>query len=170
MRVDVPKTRYAKTPDGVHIAYQAFGDGPYDLLILDGWLSNVDAAWDLPHRPDYLQQFGERARVTIFDRRGVGESDRPAIAETLGIEKSMQDALTVMEAVGMERPIVYGFEDGGALGVVLAASYPERVSGLVLVAPTVRYWRDREFPWGWSREQAAEWDQWIAEQWGSEEL
>ena len=46
-----PETRYAKTADGVHIAYQVVGDGPVDMVFVMGWLSNVEAMWEEPASP-----------------------------------------------------------------------------------------------------------------------
>ena len=50
-RVDIPETRYAKTVDGAHIAFQTFGHGEVDLLLIQGSFSNLDANWDVPRSP-----------------------------------------------------------------------------------------------------------------------
>ena len=76
----------------------------------------------------------------------------------------------VMDAAGSERAVVYGFEAGAAVSLLFAASYPERVTALVLHAPLVRYWRSSDFPWGWTQEEASEWDRWIEESWGTPEF
>src|SRR4029079_872690 len=67
-----PETRYVEAEDGTHIGYQVFGDGPYDLVMNDGWMSSVDANWELPVIADWLSELGQRARVIAFDRRGFG--------------------------------------------------------------------------------------------------
>jgi class 3 adenylate cyclase len=162
-----PDTRYIKTEDDVHIGYQVVGDGPYDLVVSDGWLSNVDANWDLPPLADFLAKLAERARVIVFDRRGFGVSDRPSSLESMSIEKGMDDMLAVMDAAGSERAAVFGFEDGCAVSLLFAGSYPARTLGLILGAPVVSYWRTEDFPWGWTRADAEEWDRRIAEQWGT---
>ena len=162
-----PDTRYIKTEDDVHIGYQVVGDGPYDLVVSDGWLSNVDANWDLPPLADFLAKLAERARVIVFDRRGFGVSDRPSSLESMSIEKGMDDMRTVMDAAGSERAAVFGFEDGCAVSLLFAGSYPARTLCLILGAPVVSYWRTEDFPWGWTRADAEEWDRRIAEQWGT---
>lgn len=125
----LPETRYVKTDDGVYIGYQVFGEGPYDLVLNDGWMGNVDANWDLPMYARFLAKLGKRARVVMFDRRGFGISDRPSSLESMSLEMGMDDMRTVMDAAGCERAVVYGFEDGCAVSLLFAASYPERTRG-----------------------------------------
>ena len=77
-----PETRYAKTNDGLSIAYQVFGSGPFDLVYTPGWISNlvytpgwisnVDAAWELPGYGAFLGALSGISRVIVFDRRGSG--------------------------------------------------------------------------------------------------
>ena len=100
-RLARPSTRYVKSEDGIYLGYQVFGDGPYDLVINDGTLSNIDANWDLPMYARYLRTLAERARLIVFDRRGSGVSDRPTSLETLSLEKGMDDMRTVMDEVGI---------------------------------------------------------------------
>lgn len=165
-----PKTRYAKTADGVHIAYQVFGEGTNDLVIHFPWLSNVDAVWDLPDWAAVFRSFGEYARVILFDRRGLGVSDRPTTPDAMALEKSMDDMLAVMGAVGSERAALLGYEAGGTVMLLFAASYPDRVSALALFSPLVFYWKTPEFPWGWTEEVASEWRSRIESGWGTEEF
>jgi hypothetical protein len=72
-----PTTRYVKTDDGIHIGYQVFREGPYDLVLNDGWMTNVDAT-GICRCTSFFSKLGERARVIMFDRRGFGISDRPS--------------------------------------------------------------------------------------------
>ena len=74
--VQVPETRYAKTADGVHIAYQVVGDGPIDLVWVMGWTSNVEALWEEPNLARFLDRLASFSRLILFDKRGVGLSDR----------------------------------------------------------------------------------------------
>jgi class 3 adenylate cyclase len=168
--IERPASRYAKSIDGVSIGYQVFGDGPYDLILNDGWMSNVDANWEMDSYARLLRVWAQRARVITFDRRGFGISDRPGTAGEMAMEKSLDDMRAVMDAAGSERAAVYGFEAGAAVSLLFAASYPERVLALVLHAPLVRYWRTPEFPWGWTEEHAREWDRMIEEFWGTPEF
>ena len=153
LTVDIPETRFVVTEDGLHIGYQVFGAGPYDLVFNDV-LSNVDANWDVPSWAATLRAFGRRARVITFDRRGFGVSDRPASPDSLSLELGVDDLRAVMDAAGATRPVMMGFEWGCALSLLFAASYPERTAGLVLLSPGVYYWRTPEHPWGWSVDEA----------------
>ncbi len=73
--VEAPETRYAKTADGVHIAYQVVGGGPMDLVFVPGFTSNVEQAWEWPQMADFLRRLASLTRLLIFDRRGTGLSD-----------------------------------------------------------------------------------------------
>ena len=130
----IPETRYVVTDDGLHIGYQVFGAGPYDLVFNDV-LSNVDAGWDVPSWAATLRAFGRRARVITFDRRGFGVSDRPTSPDALSLELGVDDLRAVMDATGATKPVIMGFEWGCALSLLFAASYPERTAGLVLLSP-----------------------------------
>jgi len=145
--MDVPETRYVKTDDGLHIGYQVFGSGPYDLVWNDT-MANLDANWDLPSWAAFLRALGQRARVITFDRRGLGVSDRPASPGMMSLELGMEDLRTVLDAVGSERAVHLGFSWGCALSLLFAASYPGRTAGLALLAPVVYSWSTPEFPWG----------------------
>jgi pimeloyl-ACP methyl ester carboxylesterase len=134
-----PKTRYAKTADGVHIAYHVFGEGDNDLVIHFPWLSNVDAVWDLPEWAAVLRSFAEYARVILFDRRGLGVSDRPTTPDAMALEKSMDDMLAVMDETSSERAALLGYQAGGTVMILFAATHPERVSALALYSPLVFY-------------------------------
>jgi class 3 adenylate cyclase len=166
--VDVPETRYATTGDGVHIAYQVAGDGPFDLLHVIGWISNVDAFWDLPYAGSFLRRLASVARLIVFDRRGSGVSDRPPKEESLALEYGVDDIRAVMDAAGSERAVLFGFEDGGILSAMFAASYPERTQALVLFASWARYRWAPDYPWGYDEEQIREWVTHIETEWGTE--
>jgi len=168
--VDVPTSHYVKASDGVWIGYQVFGDGPYDLILNDGWLGNVDANWEDPDYAAYLRALGSRARVITFDRRGYGISDRPNAPGQLAIEKGLDDTRAVMDAAGSERAVFLGVEAGAAVSLLFVATYPERASALALISPLVRYSPTAGFPWGFPDEEADEWLHRIETQWGTPEF
>jgi pimeloyl-ACP methyl ester carboxylesterase/DNA-binding CsgD family transcriptional regulator len=118
----------------VHIAYQVIGNGPVDLLFIHGFLSHLELAWENPEFTHFFEQLGRFARVILFDKRGVGLSDRIQGAPTL--ETTIDDTRCVLDAVGANRVFVMGTSEGGAAAVLLAATYPERVPGLILYAAT----------------------------------
>ena len=146
--MDMPETRYAKTADGVHIAYQVIGEGPIDLVYVSGWISNVDLNWTYPDYARFLRRLGSFSRLIIFDKRGVGLSDRVPDKELPDLETRMDDLAAVMDAVGSRRAIIFGESDGGPLCALFAATYPDRVLGLVMHGPDVRAAWAPDAPWG----------------------
>ena len=140
-----PKTQYTKAGD-VHIAYQVFGDGPIDLLYAQGWMTNVEYAWESPDYARYLTKLGRFARVIFFDKRGVGLSDRDVGVATL--EQRSQDIHAVLDAVNSHKTVLFGASEGGAIYSVFAATYPERVSHLVLFGSRPKYLWSPDYPYG----------------------
>jgi class 3 adenylate cyclase len=134
-----PVTQYAKSGD-VHIAYQAFGDGPINLVMVPGFVSNVEDYWDEPDFARFLTRLGSYARVVTFDKRGTGMSDR--VAELPGLDQRMDDLRAVMDAAGMEQAAVFGVSEGAPLSILFAATYPGRCRALVLYGSFSRfsYW------------------------------
>lgn len=131
-----PETRYARTADGTHVAYQVYGDGPIDILVMRGWHSNLDNEWADPVVAGIYLRLGSIGRVVRLDRRGTGLSDRidPGTLPTL--EDRIDDIRAVMTATGSERIALVGLGPGGAVCAAFAAMRPERARGLVLWAPT----------------------------------
>ena len=113
-----------KAVDGVSIGYQVFGEGPYDLVLNDGWMGNLDTNWDVDDFSRLLGVWAQRARVIMFDGRGFGISDRPGTAGQMAIEKSLDDMRAVMDAAGSERAVVYGFEAGAAVSLPSRRAIP----------------------------------------------
>ena len=122
-------TKYARSGD-VSIAYQVIGDGPVDLVLVPGIVSHVEFFHEIPGYTAYLERLTRFARVITFDKRGNGLSDRPERVGTL--EERMDDMRAVMDAVGSTRAAVVGWSEGGPMAILFAATYPERVSHLVL--------------------------------------
>jgi class 3 adenylate cyclase len=166
--MDRPETRYATTVDGVHIAYQVVGDGPFDLVYVPGWISNVDVCWEVPKYGSFLRRLASMARLIVFDRRGSGASDRPPREESLALEYGIDDIRAVLDAVGSERAVLFGFEDGGILSAVFAASHPDRTQALVLMATWARFRQAPDYPFGWTEDRITEWEEHLRTQWGTE--
>jgi pimeloyl-ACP methyl ester carboxylesterase len=140
-----PKTHYAKAGD-IHIAYQVFGNGPIDLLWCQGWATHIEYAWEGPDYARFLTKLSRFARVIFFDKRGVGMSDRDVGYPTL--EERSQDINAVLDAVGSEKVAVFGVSEGGAISTVFAATFPERVSHLVLNGSRPCYKWHPDYPLG----------------------
>jgi pimeloyl-ACP methyl ester carboxylesterase len=116
-----PDTLYAKSGD-VHIAYQVFGDGPINLVMVPGFVSNIENYWDEPDLPRFLRRLATYARVVTFDKRGTGMSDR--VAELPGLDQRMDDLRAVMDAAGVEQAALLGISEGAPLSILFAATYP----------------------------------------------
>lgn len=127
--VDPPQARYAKARGG-DIAYQVVGDGPRDLIVVPGWFSHLDLQWENPPWRAFVAELASFARVVLYDKRGTGLSDPVDGAPTL--ESRADDLLAVIDAAGSRRPALFGFSEGGPISLLFAATYPERVSSLVL--------------------------------------
>lgn len=134
-----PITQYAKSGD-VHIAYQAFGDGPINLVMVPGFVSNVENYWEQPDFARFLNRLASYARVVTFDKRGTGGSDR--VTELPGLDVRMDDLRAVMDAVGMEQAALLGISEGAPLSILFAATYPDRCHALALYGSFSRfsYW------------------------------
>ncbi|WP_369721615.1 adenylate/guanylate cyclase domain-containing protein [Bradyrhizobium sp. LLZ17] len=134
-----PATQYARSGD-VHIAYQAFGDGPINLVLVPGFVSNVENYWEQPDFARFLTRLASYARVVTFDKRGTGGSDR--VAELPGLDVRMDDLRAVMDAAGMEQAALLGISEGAPLSIMYAATYPHRCRAIVLYGSFSRfsYW------------------------------
>ncbi|HVP02835.1 MAG TPA: adenylate/guanylate cyclase domain-containing protein [Solirubrobacteraceae bacterium] len=128
--MQTPATHYLDH-DGVKIAWQAFGDGPAELLFIPGWVSNVDLFWQYPQSAAFFSELGSFARVAIYDKPGTGASDPVEAAPT--VELRIEQLIGVMDAAGLERPTVVGVSEGGVTACLAAAGRPERVGRVVLL-------------------------------------
>ena len=160
MRAAPPETRYAKSGD-VNIAYQVFGEGPVDLVFVAGFVSHVELIWDDPLLRRFFERLASFARVINFDKRGQGLSDPVSGAPIL--EERMDDVLAVMDAAGSERAAFFTVSEGGPLAMLFAATYPERVSALVLYGTLVKGTYSEDYPYALSSEL---WDMIDGLDWG----
>ena len=126
------------------------GDGPRDLVVVPGFVSNLELAWEHPPYERFMRRLSAFARVIVFDKRGSGLSDPVDRAAT--IEERNDDIRAVMDAVGSERADLFGMSEGANMAGVFAASFPERVSALVLYGPYARATPAQGFPWGIPKE------------------
>lgn len=136
--MEVPETRYAKSGD-VHIAYQVVGDGPFDLVLVPGWVSHLEHAWEEPTNARFMHRMASFSRLIMLDKRGTGLSDRVSLAELPSLEERMDDVRAVMDAVESERAALVGVSGGGSMCALFAATHPERTSALVLYGANARH-------------------------------
>jgi pimeloyl-ACP methyl ester carboxylesterase/tetratricopeptide (TPR) repeat protein len=161
-----PPVRYARSGD-LSIAYQVSGNGPIDLVLVPGWVSHLEKDWDEPRHARFLDGLGSSTRLIRFDKRGTGLSDRPPGVPDL--ETRMDDVRTVMDAAGSERAVLFGYSEGAPMAVLFAATYPDRVRGLVLYgAYAKRLDPDDDYPWAPTREARSAYAEQVEAEWGFE--
>jgi pimeloyl-ACP methyl ester carboxylesterase len=141
----LPRTRYARAGD-VHIAYQVVGDGPFDLVFVGGIISHLDLFWEQPHSARFFERLASFSRLIVFDKRGLGISDRPSGWAPL--EERMDDLRAVMDAAGSESAAIFGASEGGPLAILFAAAHPERCRSLALFGTFARMCRADDYPIG----------------------
>ena len=171
----IPETKYAKTVDGVNIAYQMRGEGPIDLVFLTGFAANFEVELEDPSMAHFVERLTSMSRVILFDKRGAGLSDRVVMPD---LDMRADDLRAVLDAVGSERAVLFGGAEGGALATFFAAMHPDRVVALILWGTTARIAWAPDYPTGMTLEDfridrektAAGWgsialaEEWIADE------
>jgi class 3 adenylate cyclase/pimeloyl-ACP methyl ester carboxylesterase len=125
----LPSTRYAVSGE-VNIAFQTMGDGPIDIVLVPGIISHVEFLHEFSEYTAFLRRLSKFARVVTFDKRGQGLSDKISGAPSL--EERMDDLRAIMDAIGSQRASLLGVSEGSPMSALFAATYPERVSQLIL--------------------------------------
>ena len=125
----LPETRYALSGD-VNLAYQVMGNGPVDIIMVPGFVSHIEFRHELPGYTAFMRRLASFARVVAFDKRGQGLSDR--VSDAPSLEQRMDDVGAIMDAIGSQRATLFGHSEGCAMSALFAATYPERVSRLIL--------------------------------------
>jgi pimeloyl-ACP methyl ester carboxylesterase/class 3 adenylate cyclase len=144
-----PPVRYARSGN-LSIAYQIIGQGPPDLIWCLGSYSHLDLLWEDPGFARTFDRLGESVRLLVFDKRGVGLSDRTDTLYTL--EERVDDIWAVLDAAGSRRTYLMGFSEGGAMAGLFAATYPDRAEGLILYGAPAAYARKADWPYNTSED------------------
>jgi class 3 adenylate cyclase len=151
---DVPETQYARAGED-RVAYQVFGAGDIDLLFTANSGDAMEMRWYWPPYADFLRRLASRARVIMFDRRGMGSSDPASGAPLPGWEQWADDARAVLDAVGSQQAVLFGSSDGGPTMLLFAASHPQRTRGLILVNSTASFTpAEHAATYAWEGDQA----------------
>ncbi len=157
--------RYTKRDD-LNIAYQVTGSGDVDLVLVAGFVSHLMLDWTEPRHAHFLHRLGTFSRLIRFDKRGTGMSDRPGGLPDL--EERMGDVSAVMDAARSERAVLFGYSEGGPMAILYAASYPERVHGLVIYSSYARRLWASDYPWGFRPEERARYAAQLEQDWAWE--
>ena len=145
-----PQTSYAKS-GSVNVAYQVIGDGAIDLVMVPGFVSHVEVAWEEPRLARFLTKLASFSRLILFDKRGTGMSD--PVESPPSIDERMDDIGAVMDAVGSARAAIFGVSEGGALSLLFAEAHPDRAQALVLYGSWARRLAGPDYPYGPSAEE-----------------
>ncbi len=165
--MEPPEVRYARS-GGVHIAFQVFGDRGTDLVLGLPWITHLGVEWEYPPLVEFFRDLSRFARVILFDKRGVGLSDRAVGIPTL--EERTDDIRAVMDACGSKKAALLGISESAPMCLLFAATYPERVEGLILLSAFARSLYADDYPWGVPR---ADYERDLAEMeasWGQREF
>jgi pimeloyl-ACP methyl ester carboxylesterase len=170
-RLPLPVTRYTRSGDG-NVAWQLFGNGPIDLVLVPGAISHLEHNWRSPTQATWMRRLGTLARVVAFDKRGTGLSDR--VGRVLTLEERVDDIRAVMDAAGIERAVMFGITDGASLAALFAATYPERTLGLMTFGGLASYVARTDYPWPPTQDEyqsfTKELEETLYERWGTDEL
>jgi pimeloyl-ACP methyl ester carboxylesterase/DNA-binding winged helix-turn-helix (wHTH) protein len=159
-----PPPRYVRRAD-VHLAWRTLGSGEVDVVMIPGWSYPMSAWFDLAQARAALAGLAAIGRVILFDKRGVGLSDRVKAVPSL--EERMEDLRAVLDAAASTRAIVVGISEGAPMALLFAATHPRRVRGLVLVGAFARMSAAPDYPWGWSPERIEGLRAYIGGRWGA---
>ena len=162
--MEVPEVRYARSAN-LRIAYTVFGSGPVDVVYGRTAISHLELVWEEPSITEYFGELAKACRIILWDKRGVGLSDRAVGTPTL--EDRMDDVRAVMDAAGSRRAVIFGATDTAAMALLFAATYPDRTLGLMLIEPTVRGLWTPDFPYAPTREEVERSIQLSEEDWGT---
>src|SRR5947209_5725992 len=159
----VPEVNYARNGD-VSIAYTVVGDGPLDLAIVGGFVSHLEVLRERPETERFVERLASFSRLIMWDKREQGLSDRLGQPPTL--EQGMDDLRCVLDAVGSRHAALLGISEGGPMAILFAASFPERVSHLVIYGSYARVTRADDYPEGLPREVMDRFLDEIQAEWG----
>ena len=161
--LEMPGTRYVAV-DGTHIAYQTVGGGPLDIVLVPGFISHVERIWEDRSCRAWLDAVSRLGRLILFDRRGMGLSDRVGARPT--VEATARDILAVMNAAGSRRALLVGASEGGPGCIRFAVDHPDRLAGLVLWGSLAKGSRTPDFPYALTAAQYDLWKQRLLAGWG----
>jgi pimeloyl-ACP methyl ester carboxylesterase len=145
--IEARETHYAKTADGVHVAYQVVGDGPPDVVYASSFMGHAEVSWEYPPAARFYGSMAQFCRLVLFDRRGTGLSD-PIVGD-FSIEERTADIGAVLDAEGLQAPVLLGSSEGATSCAYFTATHPDRVSALILFSPFTGGLQQEEFPWAW---------------------
>ena len=141
------------TREGAAIAYEVVGNGPIDLLYLPSWCSNLEWNRRYPPYHAFLEDLSRFSRLIVMDRRGWGCSDGVDPRTTPPLETHAEDLIAVLDDVGSRRAALFAVQESASIAMLVAASYPQRVSKLIVMNTSATWSTTDETPWEWSDDE-----------------
>jgi pimeloyl-ACP methyl ester carboxylesterase/AraC-like DNA-binding protein len=159
-----PITKYAKNKS-ISIAYQVVGEGPVDILFVPGWVSNIDMMWIDAKLSEVLSQLSQFSRLILFDKRGTGLSDR--VNPSCSLSERMDDIVSVMNAAGSKKTILFGHSEGGTISSLFAKTYPEKTISLITFGAFAKRKYSADYPWAPKANERNAFYNAIEKEWGN---
>ena len=159
----VPTTLYAQGA-GVHLAYQTYGSGELDILVMPGFVSHVERLWEHSSCRAFLLSLMAFGRLVLFDRRGIGLSDRVGSAPS--VEVTAEDIGTVLRATHSRRVVLFGASECGPACIKFAVDEPGLVAGLILFGSLAKGCWAPDCPYALRASQYDAWRQLLVAEWG----
>ncbi|MGZ4144695.1 MAG: adenylate/guanylate cyclase domain-containing protein [Actinomycetota bacterium] len=147
MPLEPPPTRYAPLGD-VSIAYQVFGDGPLQVLMIPNWVTHLEAMWEIPGIARTMERLGSFARVIVYDLLGTGMSDPVSLDRVPTMEDRSAEVRAVLDAANAGPVGLIGYYMGGPIAMLAAATLPDRFNALALLNTSARWQRDEDYSIG----------------------
>ncbi|MFO1111571.1 MAG: alpha/beta fold hydrolase [Bradyrhizobium sp.] len=158
-----PTIRYVKGA-GAHLAYQTYGSGELDILVMPGFVSHVERAWEHPSCRAFLTSLMPLGRLIMFDRRGIGLSDRVGL--TPSVEATAEDIDAVLRAVGSRRVVLFGASECGPACIKFAVDQSRLVAGLILFGALAKGCWAADYPYALKASQYDAWRRQLVAEWG----
>ena len=164
--IDELEVGFATTPDGSRLAYGLLGAGPRHILMFGSGLLSFEASIESPLAGWWWPTLTSLGSVIAMDLRGVGRSD-PLPPDFTG-ENQVREAVTILDAVGVDRVNAIGIGNGGGCALLFAATFPERIESIIVCDSWARYRSDIDYSCGMDgvdEERAMA----VAQRWGTGE-
>jgi len=139
--------KYAKSGN-LNIAYQVVGRGKEYLILIPGWVSNIEELWNFPGFTEFIQAIASVRKVVLFDKRGTGLSDRVSEEDMPNLAVRIDDLRAIMDQEGIRKASVMGVSEGGPMAILFSVTFPERVSSLIIIGGYSNWLRSSRNPHG----------------------
>lgn len=158
-----PSVRFAESSSGI-VAYTIIGTGEQTMVICPGFVSQIEIGMEYPPFRAFVEALGCHFRVILFDRRGIGLSERTGATSTPAAMAA--DILAILGHAGVQRTWLFGSSEGGLAAMRLAVDHPERVQGLCLFGSLARGSAAPDYPWALSATAFDVWLERLIAEWG----